>query len=130
LRVKPSKVPDGGKGLFASKARKHDPDVVFKANQKIAPYEGKVYDNEEQLEEENPDNAYILQVGKKFIDASDPHSGPARFANDCHKTKFKCNAKLTSKGNLVAAKPIKDGQEILTSYGKAYWKWKAENKRS
>lgn len=129
LRVKESEIEDAGDGLFAAKSKKKDPKVVFDKDEKITKYTGKIYNSKKELDESGTDPSYILQVGKHYVDAIDPHSGPARYANDCHNSDKQCNAKFTPEGDIVAKKPIKDGQEILTSYGKAYWKWKSENKQ-
>lgn len=60
----------------------------------------------------------------------------AHYANDCHHTSKKCNAKLSSNPRqskvtlkVKPQRPIQAGQEILASYGSGYWK-EHNNKRT
>jgi hypothetical protein len=131
LRVKTSTIPNAGKGLFASTG-KNTNGVVFKKNQIIAPYTGREY-TKADFETQFPGDQlkpYALLVGRnKYVDAFSTQSSVARYANDCKGSRKRCNAKLTEAGNLKAKFNIKEGQEILASYGSDYWGNSKKRKR-
>lgn len=128
LQVKDSTIPGAGKGLFAAKlpGKNKQKRVVFRANQIIAPYTGEKL-TKKQLDQRYPGDTlgqYVLQLSKdRYIDARKTDSSVARYANSCQKTSKKCNAKLANNTGNLKVKPnvnIKEGEEILTSYGKEY----------
>lgn len=130
LRVKKSGIH--GYGLFAAKPKKKSPDVVFKKQAKVTRYKGEVIDPEEKERRAAQDKDYYMaELGHGWVvDGMKTNSGSGRFANDCKGTKKKCNTKFTRKKNkdphkeevnLKAKKNIKDGEEVLVSYGKSYW---------
>jgi hypothetical protein len=70
---------------------------------------------------------YAFQVSRdRYIDPIYSNQGPGRYANDCRKSKYACNAKFslnsrTKRVFIKAVKQIKQGDEILISYGAGYW---------
>ena len=115
LQVKKSTIPNGGLGLFTT--------IDRKANKPIIPYEGKII---HQHNDHN--NHYVLELANnKFIDASNPNSGVARFSNTAkpRNRPIVNNAKYTksrqrNSANITAKKLIKKGKEILVSYGRTF----------
>lgn len=123
LWVKKSQIPDAGLGLVAEKE--------FARNNVVTPYEGPIVNHAD------PNNLYLLQIGQdRYLDASDPYSGPARYSNMCRvgdQRRRYCrnnnaNLRLTkTRGRVTGAvikatKPIHKGQEIFTSYGRSYFR--------
>ena len=128
--VKPSEIKGAGLGLYTM--------VPRKKNERIAKYGGVITDAKHVDESSN----YVLQLAaNKLIDAKDAlHSDYARFSNDANygNTGKKNNAKLsfsnaTNTASVKASRPIKAKSEVLTSYGRDYWKDKRnedkDNKR-
>ncbi len=117
LRIKPSNIPNAGKGLFAWKKD-------FKKGCKISKYTGRRL-NKYQIDLKYGDETakYAMCNGNKCIDANYTTDAAARFANDARRTGFRNNAILTGKNHfaLKAKSNIHPHQEVLTPYGDAYW---------
>ena len=116
--IKPSAIPNAGKGLFAWKKG-------FKKGSEISKYTGRrLRKNEIDKKYGNKTAEYAICNGDRCIDANYTTDGAARFANDARRTRFKNNAHLRGKTNfqLKAKKDIGAHQEIFTSYGREYWK--------
>ena len=120
LKLKPSKIPDAGIGLFAAK--------TFKKNSKVAKYGGKVMTKKAY---EKTDGVYGYEFKPGYVlNAESTQSGMGRYSNDCRKSNKKyckgINAKFSGrkKNNVFikASKNIKKGSEIYTNYGDTYWK--------
>ena len=119
LRVKKSRIPDAGLGLYTLK--------TIKKNKTVAPYGGRI------VRRKPKNSAYIVEMSRnKWMDGSQPTSSVARFANQClpeNKRARKCkgnNAKLSISNRhntvkLKARKKIKSGEEVFLNYGDAYW---------
>ena len=119
LRIKPSHIIDGGKGLYTWKKK-------IPRGTTIGKYTGR------QLTKKQLDQRYGGQTAKyglcnrrgNCIDANYTTDGAPRFSNDARKTPFQNNAKLRGSRTifrLKASKTIPPNQEIFTSYGKKYW---------
>ncbi len=118
LRVKDSTVPHGGLGLFTA-------EKTYKKGEVITPYTGDLL-TKKQVDTRYPGNTtgeYVLcQNENKCVDGrKTTEKGLGRWANSTYKTKYKSNAKYTSKFNVTATKTIKPGKEILVNYGRDYW---------
>ena len=115
LRIKQSRIPTAGMGLFAERD--------FRVNDKIADYTGDriVRDNQQT-------GPYFLQLtGSEAIDAARTNCGPGRWVNDPRGSEFGSNAKFCPNHRnrtacLRASRPIKKGDEIFVPYGAAYWR--------
>ena len=139
VEVKPSKVKQFGKGLFATK------DI--KANSIIAKYKGKLVKPNTPDTEPNNKSIILFNDGTKLYCYQD---NPASFANDCVQitnkrrkllanlkkkkpfykmhpgTSWNADIMLDDKGNrhkayLKARTDIKAGEEICCHYSFAYW---------
>lgn len=117
IEVRPSSLPNSGRGLFA--------EQDIKKGEPIVMITGPVYTEEELatiVEDE-----YILEdvCGTKYIDVE----GPARYANDAEGItrvpgKKNNSAFLSYEDGtlwLEATKKIKAGEEIFVAYGDQYW---------
>jgi SET domain-containing protein len=123
LRIKPSKIPHSGFGLFDAKS-------PFRINQHIAEYTGEKQTPDEYENEHN--HRYGLQYSQNLIInpkktstsfaqyantlkrnnviSGQPHANNAKFTRDTRNRKIW----LTAKTN------IQPGQEIFVNYGRSY----------
>lgn len=123
LTIADSKIPNAGKGLFAYDPKNPDGnEEVFKRGQVIVQYDGEMITNAE-LDSRYGDYTapYGIQekYGVLYTEDGACRRGAGTLAN--HKPASKANAKLSfgtkkKRFQLVAIKPIKNGQEIYVSY--------------
>ncbi len=122
LYIKPSDLPNSGKGLFTKAPIKRGKDVI--------EYKGEIIPWSECLErEEKGKGGYFMYVSSKYcIDARPTKEHMARYANDAKgftkKEGVKNNSFYEMRGKrvfIVARKNIPEGSEILVGYGKEYW---------
>lgn len=115
LRIKKSQIRDGGLGLFCG-------PKPIKADKKICDYKGKIINSNAPVT-----GPYVLQLGPtRYVDAAQSRfvggfSNMAR-AKDAP---LRNNAKLTAyngEGRIKSTKNITPGKEILTSYGRDYFR--------
>lgn len=108
---------------------------IFK-DEIICYYSGEVISNRKAKKraKKNRDLYFINLLDGRILDSMNTECF-AKYANDSKgpgKTKSTNNAKITidneSRVCLVAKRKIKKNEEILCSYGKAYWKKHAKNK--
>jgi uncharacterized protein len=128
LKVKKSRVPGAGKGLFTTR--------FIPSGSKITEYKGKIKTWGE-VKKEDGENNYIFYVNRNHvIDAKPRKKALARYANDARgisKVKgIRNNSIYSTEGLKVYIEAIRDippGEEILVGYGKEYWEVMQENKR-
>jgi hypothetical protein len=118
LRIKPSNIINGGKGLYSWKKSIPRGAVISK-------YTGRQR-TKQQLDKKYGDAVakYALCNARgRCVDANHTTDAAARFANDARNTPFKNNSII--QGNrrfrLKASKRILPHREIFTSYGDEYW---------
>jgi histone-lysine N-methyltransferase EZH2 len=122
LKIAPSHIPHGGKGLFAADKTLAADAIVFRKNDTVAPYDGEHIDGETVNSRYGGGNpSYVVGTNHKneFIDAALKRTIGA-IPN--HSTTHQ-NAKLLAYGKkvrVVAIKSIRNGQEILVNYGRGY----------
>ena len=114
FEVKTSRIPKAGLGLFST--------IHIKKNERVMEYRGVL----RLIDDGHENHDYCFEIGKYCIDASDPKSCKARFANDVFGTKFKVNLRvMVDKKNrriwYVACRNIKPGTELFLNYGSEYW---------
>lgn len=125
LKIKKSTIPNGGKGLFAYDGT-NDNNIVFKKDEKIAQYKGE-HLNDKTLTNRYGDFTapYAVKVKKNnFIDSAIERY-TASLINSVKGTKKIKNVKLANPTNdgkifVKTVKNIKNGEELLTSYGRDY----------
>jgi hypothetical protein len=119
LRIKPSHLIGAGKGLYTWKR-------TIPRGTTIGKYTGR------RVTQNQLDRQYGAATAKyaicnrrgQCIDSNYTTDAAPRFANDARKTPFQNNSKIKGTRTtfrLKASKTIPPNQEILTSYGKAYW---------
>jgi SET domain-containing protein len=131
VEIRKSTIPQGGNGLYATRS--------FQAKQIITEYCGTVITRDVAVQIRQKDPSAISHfrslgyhqviAGLRRKEDADGEGG-ASFANDGCKLKLN-NAKLATfemrhthemRVFLVAERDIAAGEEILTAYGKDYWK--------
>jgi uncharacterized protein len=119
-RIKPSLVPNAGKGLFATRD--------FKKGEIIGNYTGDIVRVDQVSNDANlPRSAYILELTETLgIDAARTNTAEGRMVNDARKSGFKNNVRFSANqrnktAKLIALRNIKKGEEFLVSYGRNYW---------
>ena len=120
LKVKRSRLPESGKGLFAGRFISKGTDIV--------EYKGKISSWKDADQSEGK-NGYLFYVNRNHvIDARKYRKALARYANDARGVArikgVANNAAYTQKGAqifITATKDIPAGSEILVGYGKEYW---------
>jgi len=114
LRIMKSTI--AGMGLFATRS--------FRKGEHITDYTG----DELVLSHDRVGGPYALALTqRKAIDAARTNTAYGRWANDPHGSDMSANAEFvinraSGTGRLRTTKSIAKGQEVLVSYGPAYWR--------
>jgi uncharacterized protein len=128
LEVKPSTLPNAGKGLFTK--------IFIPKGTRIVEYKGRITTWKEV--EHDHDNAYLFTVHEgHVIDASRSYKALSRYANDARGftrvTGITNNSIYYRDENdrvfLESKRDIEAGSEIFVSYGADYWKVMRENRK-
>ena len=125
LRKSPSQIPGAGTGLFAHDSSQGPNEIVFARDQFICEYNGEEIDRDELIERYGDYTApYGLEINRHhFVDGSTVR-GIANLINTNRNTHFRTNCEMNLAENGVvrirATQPIRNGQELLMSYGRAY----------
>jgi SET domain-containing protein len=120
LMVRMSKLPNAGRGLFTR--------VDIAKGARIVEYKGRIRSWRE-VKEQDGINGYLMYINRNVvIDAMPAIKTLGRYANDAlglvRIEGLKNNSEYVSEGNrcyIEATRNIKAGEEILVSYGRAYW---------
>jgi hypothetical protein len=124
LQVKPSTVPNAGKGLF------YVGEKALAAGKRITAYGAAKVDTAATV---NRKSRYVFEVGKnRFLDAQKPLNPVGRYINDPKGTGRRANVQISA--NRITQKDgratvpiktkvkVKPGTELLMSYGREFWK--------
>lgn len=117
-------------GLFACDRDKGNNDIVFRKNDLIVTYVGEIL-NQHQLNELYPDEETapyaFMMSNNKYVDGACVR-GVGALANACLPkrnpgciTNATFSVSRTHYPTLVATKTIRNGEEILVSYGRSYF---------
>lgn len=121
VKIADSEIENAGKGLFAyqpPRARQRRNGVVFRAGSHIVPYGGELISNDElQRRYGSFTGPYALRVNNRTIRDTACNRGIGSLAN--HTNENDANAVLRP-NSVVAVRPIRNGDEILVSYGDEY----------
>ena len=125
ISVKPSTIPNAGKGLFADNNTNNN-DVVFREGNKICPYYGETL-NKQQMDNRygvTKTAAYAIQLreDETSLDAA-VKRGVGSLIN--HKSRSYANTRFSlnrpkTEINLVATKNIRNKNELFVPYGGDY----------
>ena len=120
LFIRKSKLPGAGFGLFTK--------ILFRKGDRIVEYKGRreLWKDVKALDGYN---GYLLRLNRTTaINALPYKKAPGRFANDANglgrSNGLRNNAEYLIYGNqcfIEATRTINKGEEILVSYGKAFW---------
>ncbi|HEY0039713.1 MAG TPA: SET domain-containing protein-lysine N-methyltransferase [Flavisolibacter sp.] len=119
LEIKPSAIPEAGKGLFTK--------CFIPKGTRIVEYKGTI--TTWNAVKNDPTNAYIYYLKPNHvIDARHHPKSLARYVNDAkglvRSKNRKNNAQFVNDGlhvYVVAIRDIKAGEEIFVEYGQKYW---------
>ena len=123
LRIKPSTIPHTGMGLFTTIRRP--------AGRMVTPYTGRQISR--------PQNTYtgdyVVQLNDvprappfEYIDANHTTEAAGRFSNMARRQNHMTNnSKIWPdyqhhQAKIIATRPIPAGGEVLSSYGRSYWR--------
>ena len=119
LRVKRSKIPKAGKGLFTA--------IAISKGQRIVEYKGKLRKWKE-AKWEDATNGYLLHINNQTVIDARPSKTFGRYVNDAHGfvrvPGLKNNAEYVTEGKrcyIEAIRNIAKGEEIFVGYGREYW---------
>lgn len=137
LRIKESKINGAGLGLWAMDPKRPPNAIIFKEGDEICKYNGEVI-NDHQRYQRYGDNTgpYVTRLtgndndlqNRTFEDAAFQrgigslinHIGQGNRQNAAIKTRCTINTNHIPETYIKALKPIKNNQEILTTYGTNY----------
>ncbi|EQC28509.1 hypothetical protein SDRG_13837 [Saprolegnia diclina VS20] len=116
LAVRPSRLPNAGDGLFATKP--------FTPGDAVCVYTGDILTTSEALHVAN--KSYLMRLGQGvYVDARSRPNVAARYINDCrsrgvHNVVFEKDPALCQ-AIVRATRPIAVDDEIYVDYGTWYW---------
>lgn len=126
LQIKPSTIPNAGKGLFYVGKKN------FPANKRITTYSAK----EVQKSKDDVNGDYVLQVSKnQFLDGADVSNYVGRYINSAKDSGSASNVRFSASRRIskqtvngetrftypiMSRRVIKPGSELLLHYGKDY----------
>eukprot|EP01031_Cornospumella_fuschlensis_P034910 gene34910-42276_t len=124
LRIKDSTLPGAGKGLFAFDRTKGGPDdIVFRAGDKIAQYNGELINADELAERYDGHTApYAVELSKtQAIDSACKRGvGSLGNTNPGGNNATLAISTANKTASIKATKNIRNGQEVFISYGRSY----------
>lgn len=122
LQIKKSTIPNAGLGLFARDALSSDPNqIIFHPGDKIVQYMGEIIDTEELINRyHNKTGPYVVGISKDRFEDGSSIRGVGSLANTLPNHNNTTLSIYRGRASLKATKVIKNGEEILLSYGKQY----------
>jgi len=122
LRIKKSNIPNAGLGLFAIDPLNSDSnEILFTPGENIVQYQGELINTEELIRRyQNKTGPYAVYISKDHYEDGAVVRGTGALANTLPNHN---NATLSihrGRASLKATKPIRNGDEILLSYGRQY----------
>lgn len=124
LKIKPSLIPNAGKGLFAVDPLTNQNDILFRNKDTICEYRGEVINlatlNERYAPGKKNTAPYAVQLSANAYEDAAKIRGVGSLAN---KSPNNSNATLSvyrGRASLKATKNIRNGDEIYLSYGSDY----------
>ena len=126
LTIKPSHIPNAGKGLFAYDRTQPNDAVIFRTGDDITPYLGQEINTATLKDRYGEFTApYGMELngrqrGRRYLDSA-TQRGIGSLIN--HTTRRAANCEYVGHGytcRIRAIKQIRNGQELLVNYGRAY----------
>ena len=123
LKIKDSTLPGAGKGLFAFDRTKEPDDIVFRAGDKIAQYNGELINAEQLAERYDGHTApYAVELSKtQAIDSACKRGvGSLGNTNPGGNNATLAISTANKTASIKSTKNIRNGQEVFISYGRSY----------
>ena len=122
LQIKISTILNAGKGLFARNPLSSDAnEVIFKKNEIIVKYNGEIINTEEKVHRyANKTAPYTIGISNGVYEDGARVRGIGSLANTLPNHNNATISIHAGRASLRATKPIRNGQEILLSYGPQY----------
>ena len=122
IYIQRSHIPGAGMGAFAGTSIKKDTVIGRYTGETLTLAE---YEQRYVLKNREP--VYVLQVSEDvLIDASKKRGRHwSAFINDVHLTRKRPNVRFCALGSVKTLRNIKEHEELLVSYGRAYWSRRA-----
>jgi len=122
LKIKPSNIPNAGKGLFAFDPLSGDPnEVLFNRGETICQYKGEIIDKAELIRRNSNKSApYAIGVSANSFEDGARVRGIGSLANTNPGNNNATLSIYRGRASLKATKPIRNGEEIYLSYGREY----------
>lgn len=119
LRIKKSKIPGAGKGLFTI--------TDIKKGERIVEYKGRLH-KWKDIKYQDATNGYLLYLTSQAVIDARPSRSFGRYVNDAkgfsRVAGLKNNAEYLYEGKrcyIESKRKIHAGEEILVGYGREYW---------
>lgn len=122
LRIKPSQIPNAGKGLYCCDPLSSDShEVLFKKGETIVKYVGELINHAELVERySHYTPPYVVGVSANSYEDGARICGIGSLANTNPGHQNATLSVYNGKASLKATKNIKNGEEIYLSYGREY----------
>jgi len=122
LKIKPSNIPNAGKGLFAYDPLSGDPnEVLFNREETICQYKGEIIDKDELIRRyANKTAPFAIGVSANSFEDGARVRGIGSLANTNPGNNNATLSIYRGRASLKATKPIRNGEEIYLSYGREY----------
>lgn len=121
LKIKKSKIPNAGKGVFTK--------IDLKKGQFVCEIIGEIVTVKEynqRLKNNLTKEGYSIEISSRRQLDTWNHECAGKYINDAHLSKFKNNCELCIDEDetvyVQTLKKIKKGEELYISYGEDYWK--------
>ena len=124
LQTKQSNIPNAGTGVFAYMSNVDNNHIVFRIGDVICPYNAEIVDNATvQARYGNHTAPYALKINRGLVLDGALRRCLGSLINSTTFARANCSFALNNRTNTVnikAIKHIKNGTELLISYGDAY----------
>jgi hypothetical protein len=124
LIIKPSLIPNSGKGLFAYDNKKQENEIVFPNKSLICEYRGELLPRTVIDQRYNQYTApYAVQISNQYVIDPACKRGIGAFINTNNANQLNARFSVNMRNRTVsikATKNIRNGQEIYLAYGNDY----------
>lgn len=122
LKIKPSNIPNSGKGLFACDPMNADPnEILFRKGDTICQYKGEIIDHDELVERySNKTPPYVVGISVNAFEDGARIRGIGSLANTNPGNNNATLSIYRGRASLKATKNTRNGEEIYLSYGREY----------
>ena len=125
IKIKPSTIPNAGKGVFAVDPKRAPGTIIFRNGDVIIPYASELITTEDRANRYGPYTApYAVQLSNQYARDGACDRGIGSLINHRpqpgqQNVEFAVNNR-TREVNIKAIKNIRNGEELFASYGPGY----------